>query len=121
MSFLFQFSQIHTGRSNINSKKPCEHWGWQHGVYLAMQLAKELAGADVPADILGRLQSMKFLAGRTNLLGAVFPVSWFQRIYFHLLSPQVGSGAASVLFKKTLHTLVAHQTLPKIARVKLTG
>jgi hypothetical protein len=34
-----------------------ERWGWQRGVYLALQLAKELAGADVPADILGRLQS----------------------------------------------------------------
>ncbi|MEI6260114.1 MAG: nucleotidyltransferase family protein [Deltaproteobacteria bacterium] len=35
-----------------------ERWGWQRGVYLALQLAKELAGADVPSDILGRLQSM---------------------------------------------------------------
>jgi hypothetical protein len=31
-------------------------WGWQRGVYLSLQLAAELAGADVPADILDRLR-----------------------------------------------------------------
>jgi hypothetical protein len=31
-------------------------WGWQRGVYLSLRLAKELADADVPADILERLQ-----------------------------------------------------------------
>ena len=30
--------------------------GWQRGVYLALRLAMELAGADVPADILARLR-----------------------------------------------------------------
>jgi hypothetical protein len=30
--------------------------GWQRGVYLALRLARELAGADVPADILERLR-----------------------------------------------------------------
>ena len=30
--------------------------GWQRGAYLALRLAKELAGADVPADILARLR-----------------------------------------------------------------
>jgi hypothetical protein len=30
--------------------------GWQRGVYLSMLLAKELIGADVPADILKRLR-----------------------------------------------------------------
>jgi hypothetical protein len=30
--------------------------GWQRGVYLALRLARELAGADVPADILARLR-----------------------------------------------------------------
>jgi len=31
-------------------------WGWQRGVYLALRLAKEMAGADVPVDILKRLR-----------------------------------------------------------------
>jgi hypothetical protein len=31
-------------------------WGWQRGVYLALRLAKEMAGADVVADILERLR-----------------------------------------------------------------
>lgn len=31
-------------------------WGWQRGVYLALRLAGELAGADVPADIMERLR-----------------------------------------------------------------
>jgi len=31
-------------------------WGWQRGVYLALRLAQELVGADVPADILERLR-----------------------------------------------------------------
>ncbi len=30
--------------------------GWQRGVYLALRLAGELAGADIPADILERLR-----------------------------------------------------------------
>lgn len=30
--------------------------GWQRGVYLALRLARELAGADVPSDILERLR-----------------------------------------------------------------
>jgi hypothetical protein len=33
-----------------------EHWGWQRGVYLALRLARELADADVPDDILERLR-----------------------------------------------------------------
>lgn len=32
------------------------HWGWQRGVYLALRLAGELAGAVVPADIMERLR-----------------------------------------------------------------
>jgi hypothetical protein len=31
-------------------------WGWQRGVYLALRLAKELAGAEVPADAMERLR-----------------------------------------------------------------
>ncbi|OPY76053.1 MAG: hypothetical protein A4E64_01704 [Syntrophorhabdus sp. PtaU1.Bin058] len=31
-------------------------WGWQRGVYLALQLARELAGADVPAGIMEKLR-----------------------------------------------------------------
>ena len=30
--------------------------GWQRGVYLALRLARELVGADVPADILAKLR-----------------------------------------------------------------
>jgi len=33
-----------------------ERRGWQRGVYLTLRLAKELAGADVPPDILERLR-----------------------------------------------------------------
>jgi hypothetical protein len=33
-----------------------ERWGWQRGVYLALRIARELTGADVPTDILKRLQ-----------------------------------------------------------------
>jgi hypothetical protein len=38
--------------------------GWQGGVYLALRLAKELAGAEVPVDILERLRP----AGLTETL-----------------------------------------------------
>jgi len=31
-------------------------WGWQRGVYPALRLARELAGADVPAEILASLR-----------------------------------------------------------------
>ena len=31
-------------------------WGWRRGVYLALRLARELAGADVPVDILEKLR-----------------------------------------------------------------
>jgi len=31
-------------------------WGWQRGVYLALRMATELAGAEIPDDILERLQ-----------------------------------------------------------------
>jgi hypothetical protein len=37
--------------------------GWQRGVYLALRLAKELAGAEVPTDILERLRPTNVTEG----------------------------------------------------------
>jgi hypothetical protein len=31
-------------------------WGWERGIYLALRLAREMAGADVPMDILEKLR-----------------------------------------------------------------
>jgi hypothetical protein len=39
----------------IITERACR-WGWQRGVYLALLLARELAGADIPVNILERLR-----------------------------------------------------------------
>jgi hypothetical protein len=36
--------------------KQAAHWGWQRGTYLALELATELAGAVVPAEIMDSLR-----------------------------------------------------------------
>lgn len=37
-----------------------EAWGWERGVYLALRVAQELVGADVPGDVLRQLEPFDF-------------------------------------------------------------
>lgn len=74
-------------------RRRAEQWNWTRGVHLALQLARDLVGANVPSSLLRSLAPRDLRVGQSHLAGARAFVLWQDARPPRGLLPLAGPGS----------------------------